>query len=404
MRAWLSFAVPVAILGTAYALVPLVPVLPRSLAGLQTYGSAILLATGAAVSLAFRRGRVLLAVAVLALAYAAYLTLLRDAPGSALARAAFIALCVLVPLDLCLLALLRERGIFNIYGLQRIAVLLVQVALVAWFSAQRHFVDQAYAPLAGRGLLPGSPVPDLGLLALAAGGIICLGMWWRTRSSVDLGLAGVVAAFAAAAYGKSSPHAYAMYIGGGALILTIAVLQDSFRMAFRDGLTGLPSRRALEERLAGLGRRYAVAMVDVDHFKHFNDTYGHDVGDQVLKVVARRLENVGGGGTAFRYGGEEFTVLFPARTVAEAVPHLEALRREIAGYEMALRATDRPVKAKSGRKRRGGAARAGKAVNVTVSIGVAECTLRFPTPAAVIGAADRALYRAKNKGRNQVSR
>jgi len=75
----------------------------------------------------------------------------------------------------------------------------------------------------------------------------------------------------------------------------------------------LPSRRALIERLPSLGRRYTVAMVDVDHFKNFNDTYGHDAGDQVLRMVASRLGEVSGGGTAFRYGGEEFTILFPGK-------------------------------------------------------------------------------------------
>ena len=94
-------------------------------------------------------------------------------------------------------------------------------------------------------------------------------------------------------------------------MVAIAVLQDTFRMAFRDELTGIPSRRALNERLAALGNRYTIAMLDVDHFKNFNDTYGHDLGDQVLKMVAAHIAGVGGGGKAFRYGGEEFTVLFP---------------------------------------------------------------------------------------------
>jgi len=403
-RVELSLAVPAAILGVAYAFLPMVPALPQSLAGLQIYGSVFLLAIGAPVSLAFRRGRVLLGMVVLAMAYAAYLALLRDVPASVLARAVFFALCVLVPLNLSLLALVRERGTFNAHGLQRFAMLLGQVALVAWFSSQRGLVDRAYGPLVGRGLFPGSPIPDLGIAAIALGGIVCLGMWWRTRSPVDLSLGGTVAAFAAAAHGVATPHAFALFIGAGALILTIAVLQDSFRMAFRDGLTGLPSRRALEERLAGLGRDYTVAMVDVDHFKNFNDSYGHDLGDQVLKMVAGRLANVGGGGTAYRYGGEEFTVLFPSRTLGEALPHLEALRKEIAEYTMSLRASDRPVKARSGRKRRGGTRRTTDTVSVTASIGIAERNARLMTPGAVVGAADRALYRAKNKGRNQVSR
>ena len=115
-------------------------------------------------------------------------------------------------------------------------------------------------------------------------------------------------------------------------------------MAFRDELTGIPSRRALNEQLAALGNRYAIAMLDVDHFKKFNDTYGHDLGDQVLKMVAAHIARVGGGGKAFRYGGEEFTVLFPGTDAEDAIPHLEALREEIESYRMALRGSDRPAR------------------------------------------------------------
>ena len=64
-------------------------------------------------------------------------------------------------------------------------------------------------------------------------------------------------------------------------------------MAYHDELTGLPGRRALNEALLRVGSRYAVAMVDVDHFKHFNDAYGHEVGDQVLRMVAAQLDRGG---------------------------------------------------------------------------------------------------------------
>src|SRR3972149_1430335 len=140
-------------------------------------------------------------------------------------------------------------------------------------------------------------------------------------------------------------------------------------------------------------------MVDVDHFKKFNDTYGHDVGDQFLKMVAGRLDEVTGGGRAFRYGGEEFSVLFPGKTVDEALPHLDLLRATIEDTRFALRGPGRPRKkpgkARAGSLRQGsGQAGAAKNVAVTVSIGVAEPGERAATPEAVIKAADKALYRA----------
>ncbi len=187
------------------------------------------------------------------------------------------------------------------------------------------------------------------------------------------------------------------------IILIAALLQESHQLAFRDSLTGLPGRRALEERLRSLGERYAIAMIDVDHFKQFNDTHGHDVGDQVLRLVGARLSQVGGGGTAYRYGGEEFSVVFPERDLAEVLPTLEALRGAIESYRMAIRAEDRPKKAEEGSKHRGAGAPE-EILSVTVSIGAAGPSESAPTPHAVIKAADEALYRAKKAGRNRVSK
>ena len=129
------------------------------------------------------------------------------------------------------------------------------------------------------------------------------------------------------------------------LMLVAAVAHEAYQMAFRDELTGLPGRRALNERLQRLGRDYVIAMVDVDHFKKFNDTHGHDVGDQVLRLVAGQLRKVGGGGKAYRYGGEEFTLLFPGKSVEQSLPQIEAVRLAIEQYRMQLRDRVMTVKA-----------------------------------------------------------
>jgi diguanylate cyclase (GGDEF)-like protein len=180
-------------------------------------------------------------------------------------------------------------------------------------------------------------------------------------------------------------------------------LQESHRLAFRDELTNLPSRRALEERLTGLGPVYVIAMIDVDHFKQFNDAHGHHVGDQVLKLVAARLAKIEGGGVSYRYGGEEFCVLFSERTLDQALPHLEKLRKDIEGYKIAVRGGDRPRERETGSRLRAKRPPE-KTLSVTVSIGAAERDDTLIRPALVIRAADEALYRAKHAGRNQVMR
>jgi diguanylate cyclase (GGDEF)-like protein len=169
-------------------------------------------------------------------------------------------------------------------------------------------------------------------------------------------------------------------------------------MAYRDELTGLPARRALNDALLRVGGTYTVAMVDVDHFKKFNDTHGHDVGDQVLRMVAGRLARVPGGGRAFRYGGEEFAVLFPGKTVEESAPHLETLRAAVASATFTKRGLDRPKRKPKSPRARGASARP---LAVTVSIGAGQAR-GSALPEQVVKAADKALYRAKEGGRNRV--
>ena len=405
IRSSALFAVPVALLAAAFTLVFYNSALPPSLAGLRVYGPYILFALGGALALAFNRGRALHALIVLCGAYGAQQLWLQQGLDAFAARTVYIALTLFVPLNLAALALMPERGTFNRHGALRLGAILLQAALTAWvaLAGQADVIDWAYQKFLDPAPFSAGRIPQLGIALIGLGLLISMATALMTRSAVAAALAGSIVAFAIAAHVPTASLTFSAFTAMAELMVTVAVLQDTFRMAFRDELTGIPSRRALNERLAGLGRTYTVAMIDVDHFKNFNDTYGHDLGDQVLKMVAAHIAGVGGGGRAFRYGGEEFTILFPGKEADEAMPHLEALREEIESYQVALRGTDRPKKAKGSKRQRGGW-RGKNAVSVTVSIGLAERNDRLATPQAVIEAADRALYRAKDKGRNRVSR
>ena len=179
----------------------------------------------------------------------------------------------------------------------------------------------------------------------------------------------------------------------------------------------LPSRRAFHDALLRLQPPYSIAMVDIDHFKRCNDTYGHDTGDQVLRMVASRLARVSGGGQAYRCGGEEFAILFPGKSTADIMEHLEKLRAEIEASSLRLRGPERRQEARGpdrrnqrarGRVQTGDAIRQlarttpSDELSVTASIGVASSRGGNPAAEEVIQAADRALYRAKGAGRNRV--
>ena len=131
------------------------------------------------------------------------------------------------------------------------------------------------------------------------------------------------------------------YVATAALILAASLIETSYVLAYHDELTGIRGRRAFNESLLSLDQQYAIAIVDIDHFKKFNDTYGHDVGDQVLCMVAKRLSDVGGDGQAFRCGGEEFAIVFRNTSAKEAFEHLDALRQIIEKSTFQVRGADR---------------------------------------------------------------
>jgi diguanylate cyclase (GGDEF)-like protein len=415
--------VPLAVIVGAGAALWAGPALPPSVAGLKEIGPYFVLLAAAAMSLWFNRGRVFVAAASLLLAYAGYRFALDFGAASFTARAVYTAAAVLVPLNMLVALALPERGV-SYHGDHRwLLIAAGEILLVTWIAASgrsalsgaawQHMLEHwLLRSPGGAGLGP----PLLGRLLFCAAFAAAAWRAWAPHfrklggpvSPLEVGTAGALAAFFIACEWGGNPGVFGVYTAAAGAILIVSKLQESHRLAFRDELTGLPGRRALQEAIAGLGPRYTLAMGDVDHFKSFNDTHGHDIGDQVLKLVAARLAEVEGGGRAFRYGGEEFTVLFPNLSIDEALPHLEAVRAAIEAYQMAVRGDDRPKAREEGEKRRGTGdddlPAPDQLLSVTISIGVAEPDVKATTPAQVMKAADEALYRAKRGGRNRVSR
>jgi len=309
---------------------------------------------------------------------------------------------LLLPINMALFYLVKEKGFFNVRGIVRIIFILVQLLAVYLLLRLQPelFNHLSYRffqhPIIARLPLPQTVMLVYGIIALifftssltGKGGPVVRGFFWA--------LGATFLALIAKSHGQSST----LYYSCAGLIIIISVIETAYAMAFQDELTGLPARRALTTALHGLGRRYVVAMLDIDFFKKFNDKYGHDVGDQVLCMVASHLKRIGGGGRPFRYGGEEFTILFSGKSIEESISHLERLRESIEAARFALRGKNRPKKTPRNLKKNKTEA---KSVSVTISIGVAEPNKAKEKPAAVMKKADQALYRAKKRGRNCVA-
>jgi len=145
-------------------------------------------------------------------------------------------------------------------------------------------------------------------------------------------------------------------------------------------------------------------MLDIDRFKKFNDTYGHDIGDTVLKMVASQLTTVKRG-KVYRYGGEEFTILFQGRSAQDCVAYLDQVRLLIADYPFQIRQqVERREPQQEGAQNTDCTSmkEIEKTVQVTISIGVAQGRSSATSPEEVIKEADQLLYKAKESGRNQV--
>ncbi len=373
------------------SLAAILPVYPYAL-----FGGGILLAWR------FARSRLVLALLVLALADRALLHFSAgDTRTAGVGRIVFNTVALLLPVDLAALSWLPERGLLTPRGRVTLGVLLTQVLGAALIARPE------LAPIAARldyafvepAFLPPLDLPQPALLSFALALLLAAFRFLRQANALESGsLWALIAAFLALRAGPVGAG-FTIYLTTAGLILAVSLVETSHGMAYDDELTGLPGRRALNEALVKLGERYTIAMVDLDHFKRFNDEHGHAVGDQLLRMLGSKLAKVGGGGRAFRYGGEEFAVIFPGKSVEEALPHLEALRAAIEASPFTVRGRRRPRKRP--RKPRASAG-IGKA-SVTVSIGTADADRRGAAPNGVIRKADAALYRAKRAGRNRVA-
>jgi two-component system cell cycle response regulator len=162
-------------------------------------------------------------------------------------------------------------------------------------------------------------------------------------------------------------------------------------IARRDPLTGLGNRRALNEDLESLesrvtryGHKYCMALVDVDHFKSYNDTYGHQAGDAILETVTAELTtHIRGGDAIYRYGGDEFLCIFPEQSLDTGALAVERMRQGL--EQLAIPHTGNPPGV------------------ITISAGLAVLDpQRVRTAGDILKEADEALYRAKQRGRNLV--
>ncbi len=391
-----SLLLPLILTAAALSLQPQLAVLSLAQQEMLALSPLLALALVGLLAWRFNRSRLVFLALLLALLF---FSLGLDWPAPQLARLVEGA-WILLAFNLLWLGLSQDRGILTVHGNLRSLFLIAQLSGLGWLLQQRPdlldlWLRQPWLPLPAS-VLPANVALSVGLA------IFGLLLHQRLRRGAFSGaFIGVLVLTSLSLHQATDLQAASLYFSAAALLLLIALIQESYGMAYLDQLTGLPGRRALQEDLNKLAGQYSIAMADVDHFKQFNDTHGHDVGDQVLRRVAAQLMKVSGGGKAYRYGGEEFCIVFAGRDLHDAIPQLEAIRSRIADTPFVIRSQDRPKKAPKQRPKRS-RRKQHTSVQITISLGAAQRSGDNNKPELVIKAADQALYRAKQKGRNRV--
>ena len=311
-KALVSFAASGAVLLGAAILVRWGGLSTRVVAEYFSWASLI-----AAIGLAwrFRSSRVLFTVMVL---WMAERTLLLAGNVDPTAAAAYHLVAFLVPLNLVFFELIGECGLGATALGSGFGILTIEVAFVGVLSRMEN---AEFARWAAKAWLPAdwfawTRIPQPALLTIAiAFAVLSTRVVMRQRPVESATWWALIAAAVGFHFrGRTT----GVFLSTGVVMMAVAMVETGYRLAYHDELTGLPGRRAFNQMLLSVKADYCIAMVDVDHFKNFNDTYGHDTGDQVLRMVAAKLARVGGGGKAFRYGGEEFAIVFPHKTAGAA--------------------------------------------------------------------------------------
>jgi diguanylate cyclase (GGDEF)-like protein len=358
------------------------------------YVPLLIFAIGLGLSAFFRRSRLFFATLILALSEAAFIWVAPFMSVTA-AHTMVTAFSLLLPLNLVVIAFIKERGIISRTGRKRLAIGAVQIIAIAVFclpfmTRLAAYLDRPFIPPM---FTHWSHMAQATLASFILSFLAIMVTLVQRYRAVESGLFWALISSFAACRLEIGNHFSGIFFATGSLALIVAVIETSYSMAYLDELTQLPSRRALNEELMKLPETFTIAMFDVDHFKNFNDSYGHESGDQALRLVASKLARIAGGGKAYRYGGEEFAVVFPGKPAEDVFVYLDRMRKIIEQSTFTVRGKDR--RGKRGRVRGGK-----KQTNVTVSIGVASTNGDALTPTEVMRLADQGLYRAKARGRN----
>jgi diguanylate cyclase (GGDEF)-like protein len=351
----------------------------------------------------FASSRMILSLLVLALADRAQLLLhTADVDQGVMSQTIDAITAFLVPLNLLAFSILKEDSITTLRGAMRVLLVLVQPFLLFWLCLpEQHDLASSFT----REYLPSlytewTPIPQPALFAFSTALLLHFIRFAFHRDPLEGGaiwaLVAIFVAYHTSRYGWQPTN---FFMAGG-LILFVTLLQSFYQRTYRDELTGIPGRLAYDEAIGQLGKRFSVAVIGIDQLTQYANIHGKPVSEQILKLVAPRIQAACSDGQVFRTTGEEFTVLFPGKSTTDTMGTLDIVRKSVEGIGLFLRGRDRVWEQRGTQK----AGSRDRELPITLSIGVAEKQSDSATLTLVIKSAYRALYEAKGIGGNVVKR
>lgn len=352
----------------------------------------------------FASSRMMLSLLVLALAdRSMVLWPASDTDPILVGHTVFAITAFLVPVNLLAFSILKEDAISTVRGVARLMLVLAQPFLLLWLCLPEQQVlagafTQTFVPST---FTSWTPLPQPALFAFGTAFLLQSARFTLHRDPLEGGsiwaLAAVFLAYQGTRYGWQPTN----FFTTAGLILFITLIQASYQRTYRDELTGVPGRLAYEEASRRLRIGYTVSIIGIDQLKQHASTHGRLVGEQILKLIAPKIQAACAGGQVFRISGEEFTLLFPGTSVMETLIPLEQARKTVESMMLCLRGRDRVWEGSRGTSKVGTRDRE---LPVTLSIGVAEHTGEQSSLSLVTKSAYRALYEAKGAGGNVIKR
>jgi GGDEF domain-containing protein len=352
----------------------------------------------------FASSRMMLSLLVLALADRAIVLLpASEADAALVSHSVFVITGFLVPVNLLAFSIVKENAISTVRGIVRLMLVLAQPFLVLWLclpeqqDLARTFT-QNFIPLA---VTNWTILPQPVLLAFVIALILQSIRFSLDRDPLEGGSIWALIAVFFAYHGSQYGWHPTNFFTTAGLILFATLMQASYQRTYRDELTGIPGRLAYEEASSRLRRGYSVAIIGIDQLKQHTNTHGKAIGEQILKVIAPKIQRACAGGQVFRISGEELTLLFPDSSATETLASLEEMRKLVAATTLYLSRRDRVWEDING-THNGGAS--DRELPVTLSIGVAGHAGDQSSLSLVTKSAYRALYEAKGAGGNVIKR